>query len=57
MQSDENRELAGELAFMEAMRAYRAARDSGDAEATAAAEEAWREMVRGELVNRTGEQG
>lgn len=36
-------------AFFEAMAAFRAARTSGDAEATALAEERLREVVRGEL--------
>lgn len=46
---DDDKDLANELDFLAAMRAYRSARESGDPEAIAAAEEAWREQVRGEL--------
>ena len=43
-------ELKSELDFLAAMQAYRNARDSGDAEAIRAAEDAWREQVRREII-------
>jgi hypothetical protein len=46
----EAQDLAAELEFLKAAEAYRAAKRSGDAEATRAAEEAWREQVRRELL-------
>lgn len=49
MTVEQNSEMDSELAFLSAMQAYRMARESGDAEATAAAEEAWRNLVREEL--------
>ena len=39
-----------ELGFFAAMHAYRAAKNSGDKEATQKAEDAWRERVRAELM-------
>ncbi|MBR3317712.1 MAG: hypothetical protein IKG21_07880 [Atopobiaceae bacterium] len=47
--NDESQEMEYELAFLSAMRAFRAARDSGDAEAIAQAEKTLQEVVRGEL--------
>ncbi|MBR3226399.1 MAG: hypothetical protein IKF78_13850 [Atopobiaceae bacterium] len=47
-------ELRSELEFMEAMRAYRRARESGDAEAIQKAEDAWRQQVRDELIAKEG---
>ena len=44
-------ELKSELDFLAAMQAYRNACDSGDAEAIRAAEDAWREQVRSELMS------
>ena len=55
MDQDKNKDMESEMAFMTAMRAFRAARDSGDAEATAAAEEALRNLVRDELVQGKGD--
>lgn len=49
MVKDQNQEMESELAFLAAMQAYRSARDSGDIEAIAKAEEAWRTLVRDEL--------
>ena len=49
MADDHSDKMENELAFLSAMQAYRAARDSGDATATAEAEEAWRNLVRNEL--------
>lgn len=46
----EAQDLAAELEFLKAAEAYRAAKRSGDAESTRAAEEAWREQVRRELM-------
>ena len=42
-------QMESEMAFLNAMRAFRTARDSGDAEAAATAEEAWRKLVLEEL--------
>lgn len=47
-----NTELEAELAFLEVQRRYRQARESGDPEAIKEAEEAWRAMVRAELVRK-----
>ncbi len=49
MTDEQNGEMDSELAFLNAMQAFRSARDSGDSEAAAAAEEAWRQLVRDEL--------
>ena len=49
---EDEEELKSELEFMEAMRAYRRARESGDDEAIREAENAWREQVRKELIAR-----
>lgn len=49
MADEQNSEMDSELAFLNAMQAFRSARDSGDSEAAAAAEEAWRQLVRNEL--------
>lgn len=46
---DDNKQMEAELAFMEAMRAYRRAKESGDAEAIREAERRWQEQVRQEL--------
>lgn len=46
----QDQDLASEFEFLKAAEAYRAAKRSGDAEATRAAEEAWREQVRRELM-------
>ena len=54
---DNDEELKSELEFMEAMRAYRRARESGDATAMREAEDAWREQVRSELIAREGRKG
>ena len=54
MTDERDEEMASELAFMSAMRAYRRARESGDPEAIAEAERAWQEQVRGELLAREG---
>ena len=48
--TDDAQDLAAELEFLKAAEAYRAAKRSGDAESTRAAEEAWREQVRRELM-------
>lgn len=50
----QEQDMDAELAFLSAMRAYRQARESGDREAIAAAEQAWREMVRQEMLDREG---
>lgn len=50
-----NQELESELAFMEAMRRYRQAKESGSAEDIQKAEDAWREQVRSELAGRSRE--
>ncbi|MDO4797686.1 MAG: hypothetical protein Q4A01_06675 [Coriobacteriales bacterium] len=47
-------ELKGEAEFFAAMHAYRAAKDSGDGQATQAAEDALREQVRAEIIARMG---
>lgn len=49
-----NNELESELAFLEAQRRFKQARESGDPEAIREAEDAWRAMVRGELVRNEG---
>ena len=54
MADDNTQEMESELAFMSAMRAYRRAKESGDPEAIAAAEQAWQEQVRAELAQREG---
>jgi hypothetical protein len=51
---DKSPELDSEMAFLEAMRVYRQARESGDPQAIAEAEEAWRGMVRQEMIEREG---
>ena len=43
-------DLAAELEFLKAAEAYRAAKRSGNAESLQAAEDAWREQVRRELM-------
>lgn len=55
--NDESQEMEYELAFLSAMRAFRAARDSGDAETIAQAEKALQEVVRGELQAQHTEKG
>ena len=54
MADAQNSEMDSELAFLNAMQAFRSARDSGDLEAAAAAEEAWRQLVRNELKSGSG---
>ncbi len=54
MADAQNSEMDSELAFLNAMQAFRSARDSGDLEAAAAAEEAWRQLVRDELKSGSG---
>ena len=49
MGQESNPELESEMEFLSAMSAFRSARASGDAEAIADAEEAWRRMIRDEL--------
>ena len=46
----EETDMKDELDFLAAMQAYRRAKESGDPEAIAAAEEAWRQQVRGEFA-------
>jgi len=41
--------MKDELDFLAAMQAYKRAKETGDPEAIAAAEEAWRQQVRGEF--------
>lgn len=45
-----------ELGFLNAMQAYRKAKDSGDEKAMQEAEDAWRERVRAELVSKMSQQ-
>ena len=42
--------MQNELDFLAAMQAYRRAKETGDADAIAKAEEAWRQQVRGEFA-------
>lgn len=49
-----NNELEAELSFLEAQRRFKQARESGDPEAIREAEDAWRAMVRGELLSKEG---
>ena len=49
-ETSDEQDLAREFEFLKAAEAYRAAKRSGDAESTRAAEEAWREQVRRELM-------
>ncbi len=49
---DNSKEMEDELGFLNAMNAYRRAKDSGDPEAIREAEKAWQEQVRSELANR-----
>lgn len=47
---EESRELKSELEFLDAMHAYRRARESGDPQAIKDAEDAWRDQVRREMI-------
>ena len=47
-------DLESELAFLKAQEAYKAAVRAGDPEKVAAAEDAWREQVRQELMRNMG---
>lgn len=49
---EDSKELESEMQFLDAMRAYRRARESGDPQAIQEAENAWREQVRREMVER-----
>ena len=47
---EESKELKSELEFLDAMHAYRRAKESGDPKAIQEAEDAWREQVRREMM-------
>lgn len=49
---DNEKEMEGELGFLNAMNAYRRAKESGDPDAIRDAERAWQEQVRNELANK-----
>ena len=47
---EDSKELKSELEFLDAMHAYRRARESGDPQAIQEAENAWRDQVRREMM-------
>ena len=54
---DDTNENPLESGFFVAMNAYRAAKASGDPEAIARAEDAWREQVRAEIIEQASQGG